>query len=93
MSNPGSPPAPTFPNFTEMPRLLPGWAWRLLRALSVIGALAMAALLVLEPDLGLPHAEEAARIAAPLLGWTSSRARDEVERFQQQTARHYARPT
>jgi nitrite reductase (NADH) large subunit len=54
MSNPGSPPAPAFPNFTEMPRLLPGWAWRLLRALSVIGALAMAALLVLEPDLGLP---------------------------------------
>lgn len=46
-----------------------------------------------EPDLGLPHAEEAARIAAPLLGWTSSRTRDEVERFQRQTALHYARPT
>ncbi|HNG78016.1 MAG TPA: FAD-dependent oxidoreductase [Burkholderiaceae bacterium] len=43
-----------FPNFTELPRLLPGWAWNLLRLGAVAASLALAAFLVLDPDHALP---------------------------------------
>lgn len=39
-----------------------------------------------EPDLGLPQAEEAARIAAPLLGWSPAEARLAVDRYRKNTA-------
>jgi NADPH-dependent 2,4-dienoyl-CoA reductase/sulfur reductase-like enzyme/ferredoxin len=44
----------TFPNFMELPSYLPKWAWRVLRAFSVLGALGIAALLWLRPEVGLP---------------------------------------
>lgn len=58
-SSPAHPLAPlpnfaNFPNFTELPRLLPSWAWSLLRLGAVAAALALAALLVVDPAHGLP---------------------------------------
>lgn len=38
-----------------------------------------------EADLGLGSAEEAAGIAAPLLGWSPAQARAEIERFRRNT--------
>lgn len=43
-----------------------------------------------EDDLGLSHAEEAARIAAPLLGWSAAQAEAEVARFRQETIADFA---
>ncbi|MFM2057356.1 MAG: hypothetical protein RLY71_1741 [Pseudomonadota bacterium] len=43
----------SFRNFTELDSYLPGWAWNVLRALSVLLALGMSALLIWQPDLGL----------------------------------------
>jgi nitrite reductase (NADH) large subunit len=57
MSNPSAAAgavASPFPNFMQMNSYLPGWAWRLLRLGSMLGALAVAAVLVLQPELGLP---------------------------------------
>lgn len=42
-----------------------------------------------EPDLGLAHAEEAARIAAPLLDWSAEDARLAVERYRRNTAQNF----
>ncbi|MDR0810448.1 MAG: FAD-dependent oxidoreductase [Gemmobacter sp.] len=38
-----------------------------------------------EADLGLPQAGEAARIAAPLLGWSPAETATEIERFRKNT--------
>ncbi|ACB34396.1 FAD-dependent pyridine nucleotide-disulphide oxidoreductase [Leptothrix cholodnii SP-6] len=57
MSNPtgaGAAAWQPFPNFMQMNSYLPGWAWRLLRLCSVLGALAVAGLLALRPEQGLP---------------------------------------
>jgi hypothetical protein len=47
-------PSSPFPNFTDLPKLLPSWAWNLLRLGAVGAALALAAFLVMDPDHGLP---------------------------------------
>ena len=43
-----------FPNYLQIPTLLPIAAWKFLRVLSVLAALGMAALLYLAPSTGLP---------------------------------------
>lgn len=43
-----------------------------------------------EPDLGMTHVEEVARIAAPLLGWSEEQTEAEIERFRRQTRLHFA---
>jgi hypothetical protein len=44
--------AATFPNYTQLDPLLPLWAWQALRFGSLVGALALAALLWLQPQTG-----------------------------------------
>ncbi|MFM2119408.1 MAG: hypothetical protein RL722_876 [Pseudomonadota bacterium] len=48
-----APVRPRFPNFSQLSPLLPVWLWDLLRHASLFAALAMAALLLAEPRLGL----------------------------------------
>jgi len=43
-----------FANYTQLPTLLPKHVWRVGRVFSVSAALAMAALLILRPEIGLP---------------------------------------
>jgi len=43
---------PPFPNYTQIPTRVPGWVWLALRATSVATALAVAALLVENPERG-----------------------------------------
>ncbi len=44
---------PPFPNYTQIPTRIPGWVWHALRAVSVVTAFAVAALLLADPQSGL----------------------------------------
>ncbi len=46
--------AQPFPNYLQMRAYLPAWAWGVLRLCGVLAALGMAALLVVQPEEGLP---------------------------------------
>jgi len=56
-----------FPNYTQIPTKVPGWAWHALRAASVAIALGLAALLVADPQKGLVALWQVAVPSLPLV--------------------------